>query len=97
MKLKEYILNRTCDFLQEDAERKKYAKLYGNHVDLAWFTFISSGVFYNTDFRNPLLTLTSVLAADVAVRALRGNHGKRAVSGLVGLTRESYEFFKQHL
>ena len=48
---------------------------------------------YGPTFSYPL-AVTVVLATDTTIRAIKGNHGEKAVSGVFGLAREFWDYIK---
>lgn len=87
---KKYIANKTSEFNQNIPEGL-YRKYFNRECNLALGTLVTASLLYPSAYSDGLLAVSGVTAADIVIRAINGNHGERAASGLVGLTREIYE------
>ena len=89
MKVINYIINRTCDFLLEDP--RLYKNFFHKECNIGLVICGSGAFLYDKISDNVnyfLMGSAAILATDITVRALLGNHGEKPVSGLVGLLRD---------
>ena len=83
---KGYILNKTNEFYPYH-HADSYKRYFGIEGRIALGTWLITGATHFTE----LLVVSGIMATDIVIRAMNGNHGEKAVSGLVGLTREIYD------
>ena len=92
VRLRDYLVNRTDEYSSGDSGKgTPYWRMYGRHVDLALGAWLTTGFLSHTPASKSLLIASGVIVTDMAVRAIRGDHGRKAVSGLIGVVRELYD------
>ena len=88
MRVIDYLVNRTEEFSPEDSVL--YKEFFHWECSVA-FGILFTGAYFNDKISNNAsyiwMGLASVLATDLTIRALLGNHGEKPVSGLIGLLR----------
>ncbi len=91
MNLKDYITNKTEEFAEDvSGVENIYYKYFHRECNIAFAVTLASAIAYGSSENNYLFITHGLLVADITIRAIKGNHGRKAESGLIGLVREIY-------
>ena len=88
MRIRDYLINRTDEFSLDDS--RLYEKFFQRECNVGLMILGSGAFLYDKISDNAnyfLMSSAVILATDITIRALIGNHGEKPASGLIGLLR----------